>query len=118
MSVPNCEPFAQRFNKYEVLNLPPHHVGLWNYASFSRLADYFQMDFTEHRYYATRGILPDAYLRSKLMTNVRSIPTRHSILDRIKMLAVAPVTVPLSTFDYLVRGIRNHTYISVAFQKK
>lgn len=118
MSVPNCEPFAQRFNKYEVLNLPPHHVGLWNLGAFEKLAEHFNMSLAAHHYYDTRGILPDAYLRSKLMTDVRSIPTRHSIFDKLKMLAVSPITVSLSTFDYLIKGVRNHTYISVVFQKQ
>lgn len=117
MSVPNNGPYAQRFNKYEVLNLPPHHVGLWNLSALQNLTKWFDMSLVEHQYYATLGILHDAYLRSKLMTDVRSIPVAHSLLDKLKMLAVAPLTVPLSSLDYLVNGIRNHTYVSVLFQK-
>ena len=29
IGVPNNEPYFQRFNKYSTLNLPPHHMGLW-----------------------------------------------------------------------------------------
>jgi SAM-dependent methyltransferase len=117
MSVPNNEPFFQRFSKYDPLNMPPHHAGLWNLSAFRKLSDHFGMILTEHRYYGTRGLLPDVYLRSKLKADVRSLPTDHSIVDKIKMLALAPITLPLSSFDYLIRGIRNHAYISVIFQK-
>jgi len=117
LSVPNNEPFFQRFSKYEPLNMPPHHAGLWNLAAFERLAEHFDMILAEHQYYGTRGLLPDVYLRSKLIADVRSLPMRHSVVDKIKMLALAPITLPLSSFDFLIRGIRNHAYISVIFHK-
>jgi SAM-dependent methyltransferase len=78
VSVPNNEPYFQRFNKYEVMNMPPHHVGLWNLASLKRFAEHFGMTVIDHYHYGTRGILPDAYLRSKLMMDVRTLPTGHT----------------------------------------
>src|ERR1043166_7737582 len=65
MSVPNNEPFFQRFNKYDTLNMPPHHAGLWNLGAFERLSDAFGLTIARHKYYGTRSLLPDAYLRSK-----------------------------------------------------
>ena len=118
MSVPNNEPYAQRFNKYEVRNMPPHHLGMWNRASFTKLAEYFDMNFVEYRHYATRGLLPDVYLRSRLIADIRSLPTRPSVFDRIKMFAVAPLALTLSSYDFLVKGARNHANISVVFRKK
>ena len=117
LSVPNNEPFFQRFSKYDPLNMPPHHAGLWNLAAFEKLARHFDMKLVEHQHYGTRGLLPDVYLRSKLMANVRSLPKRHSISDKIKMLAAAPVALSLSSVDFLVKGVRNHANISVIFQK-
>ncbi|MBK8465493.1 MAG: class I SAM-dependent methyltransferase [Chloracidobacterium sp.] len=117
MSVPNNEPFFQRFSKYDPLNMPPHHAGLWNLAAFDRLANEFGMTLADHEYYGTRGILPDAYLRSKLMADVRSLPVRHSISDKIKMLAFAPIALSLSSFDFLFRGVRNHANLLVVFKK-
>src|SRR5205814_8089998 len=108
LSVPNNEPFFQRFNKYDTLNMPPHHAGLWNLSAFKRLADEFGMTLTRHEYYGTRGLIPDVYLRSKLMADVRSLPIRHSISDKIRMLAVAPIALSLSSCDFLFRGVRNH----------
>ena len=117
LSVPNNEPFFQRFSKYDPLNMPPHHAGLWNLAAFKRLADEFGITLARHQYYGTRGLLPDTYLRSKLMADVRSLPVRHSISDKIKMLAVAPIALSLSSFDFVVKGVRNHANLSVVFQK-
>ena len=116
LSVPNSEPFFQRFNKYDTLNMPPHHVGLWNITAFKKLADEFRIIIVQHEYHGTRGPLVDAYLRAKLMADVRSLPTLHSVVDKMKMLAFAAITLPLSSLDYL-RGFRNHAYLSVVFQK-
>ena len=118
LSVPNNEPFFQRFSKYDPLNMPPHHAGLWNLAAFEKLAGPFDINLLAHQYYGTRGLLPDAYLRAKLMADVRSLPTSHSISDKMKMLAAAMVALPLSSFDFLFRGVRNSAYLSVVFQKQ
>lgn len=118
LSVPNNEPYFQRFSKYDPLNMPPHHAGLWNLSAFTRLANEFEISLIDHQYYGTRGLLPDAYLRSKLMADVRSLPTRHSVSDKIKMLIAAPIALSLSFFDFVVKGARNRANLSVVFQKK
>ncbi len=117
MSVPNNEPYFQRFNKYDTLNMPPHHAGLWNLDAFRRLAHEFGMTLVRHEYYGTRGLLPDAYLRAKLMADVRTLPTAHSVSDKIRMLVAAPVAWSLSVFDFAVKGVRNHANLFVVFQK-
>lgn len=118
LSVPNNEPFFQRFNKYDTLNMPPHHAGLWNLEAFKRLAEIFNLAVIRHEYYGTRGLLPDVYLRSKLLADVRSLPTHHTVSDKIKMLIAAPIALCLSSFDFAVKGVRNHANLSVVFQKK
>jgi 2-polyprenyl-3-methyl-5-hydroxy-6-metoxy-1,4-benzoquinol methylase len=40
-AVPNNEPYLFGFNKYDWLNLPPHHMGWWNYASLDKLPAFF-----------------------------------------------------------------------------
>ena len=117
ISVPNNEPFYQRFNKYDPMNMPPHHAGLWKVDSLRRYARHFGLELSEYRYYGTRGVLVDAYLRAKLMTDVRSLPVRHSVLDKLKMLFAAVLTVPLSAYDFAVKGVRNHANLFVVFTK-
>lgn len=41
VAVPNNEPYLFGFNKYDWLNLPPHHMGWWNESSLRQLASYF-----------------------------------------------------------------------------
>lgn len=41
ISVPNNDSFGHKFN---TLNLPPHHMGLWNRDSFNALSKYFPID--------------------------------------------------------------------------
>jgi 2-polyprenyl-3-methyl-5-hydroxy-6-metoxy-1,4-benzoquinol methylase len=117
LGVPNNEPFFQRFNKYEVMNMPPHHVGLWNVDAFRKLSKYFDIDLIEYKYYGTRGVIVDAYLRAKLMADIRSLPRRHSTGEKVKMLLAGIGAVPLSVLD-AVRGIRNNANLFVVFRKR
>lgn len=48
ISVPNNDGFiGKNPHKSNVLNMPPHHVGLWSRKSLTSLADYFPMDLKE-----------------------------------------------------------------------
>lgn len=39
VAVPNCNPYFFGTEDYYTLNLPPHHVGMWNKESLTRLAE-------------------------------------------------------------------------------
>lgn len=41
--VPNNNPFWYQFDEYHSLNMPPHHMGLWDEESLSKLADIYPM---------------------------------------------------------------------------
>jgi SAM-dependent methyltransferase len=41
VAVPNNNPWFLRHDKYHLLNLPPHHAGLWNEATFRKLDAFF-----------------------------------------------------------------------------
>jgi SAM-dependent methyltransferase len=43
IGVPNNNPFLYKNDKYHALNLPPHHLGLWNRASLTNLEKFFPM---------------------------------------------------------------------------
>ena len=38
LSVPNCNPYSLRFDRYDPLNLPPHHMGYWDVGALKRFA--------------------------------------------------------------------------------
>lgn len=117
LSVPNNEPYFQRFSRYEVLNLPPHHMGLWNLKVFKNLENFYEMKLINHKYTAKSNLLIDAYVRSRLMAKVKSLPRQHSLLDKTKMFCILPIALAKSSLDYSFGNI-NFGHISVVFQKK
>ncbi len=44
LGVPNNNPFLYKYDRLHALNLPPHHMGLSNQASLSRIAQVFPLD--------------------------------------------------------------------------
>lgn len=116
LSVPNCTPFYQRFNKYEVMNLPPHHVGLWHLDSLQRVGEFFDIRLIDHQYFANSRLLVDAYLRAKLWARVKSLPRQHSGIEKLQMLALAPFSVLRSGIDYAFGNV-NRAYITVVYRK-
>lgn len=43
LCVPHNNPYLYRHDFFHTLNLPPHHAGLWNKESFSKLPEFFPM---------------------------------------------------------------------------
>lgn len=43
IGVPNNNPFLYKYEKYHTLNLPPHHMGLWDTRSIVNLQKYFSI---------------------------------------------------------------------------
>ena len=50
IAVPNNEPYFLKYDKYHTLNLPPHHMGLWNKESLSKMAPYFGLELIKFEY--------------------------------------------------------------------
>jgi SAM-dependent methyltransferase len=117
LSVPNNEPYYQRFSKYEVLNLPPHHVGLWNLKAFARLGEFFDMDLIDHVYSGSTSFRAGVYLRARSLAKVKSPPRQHTTLENALMIVTAPIAVIAGIVDYL-RGVENFGHITVTFRKR
>ena len=47
IGVPNNNPYLFKRDIYHVLNLPPHHMGLWNKESLKKLTDIFPLEIKE-----------------------------------------------------------------------
>lgn len=116
-SVPNNEPYFQRFSKYEVLNLPPHHVGLWNLDSLKKLCDFYDIEMTKHWPTGPSPLVVDAWLRAKLLTGVKSLPTRHTLAEKLMIYSAGPFALLRSSLDYIGDN-PNHAFISVSYRKK
>lgn len=116
-SVPNNEPYFQRFSKYEVLNLPPHHMGLWNHDSFRRAASFFDLHLEKSLLMGTGSVKGEVYLRSKYLARVCSPANRESAMEKVKMISVLPFAMIMSGVDRAL-GRKGHGQIAVALRRR
>lgn len=117
LSVPNNEPFFQRFDRYCVLNLPPHHVGLWNFESFKNLCNVFEITVDKYYFSGTSRLLVDAFWRAKYFARIKTLPKQQTTFEKLKIFAVAPFAVIGSIWDYF-SGRGNHAHLTIVFSKK
>jgi 2-polyprenyl-3-methyl-5-hydroxy-6-metoxy-1,4-benzoquinol methylase len=116
IGVPNNEPYLQGYHKYSTLNLPPHHMGLWNKRAFESLQQLYNIRLTEVAYEAKGRLLLDAYFRVKWWLNIKSMIHHHTLIEKLKMGLLAPFSVVLSCVKKITKGI-NGGYIVVVFEK-
>lgn len=116
VSVPNNEPYFLRFGKYEVLNMPPHHVGLWNLRALKSAGEILNLKLVNHKMTAFGDFTGTSYLRAKLMAGVKSLPRRHTFLEKLKIFACLPFAVAANLMD-AVSSERPGAHLSVVFQK-
>lgn len=117
LSVPNNDPYFQRFNKYEVMNLPPHHMGLWNFKAFNKLTDVFEIELIDHAYSGAASFKGDVYLRARYMARVKSPPVHHTRVEKLMIFSMIPLAIFASTMDH-IRGRKNFGHITVTFKKR
>jgi len=116
IGVPNNEPYFLGYDKYCTLNLPPHHMGLWNAKVFERTAPLFNLKMLQYRYDVKGSIRTYAYLKAKYLAHVKSPGGKHSKAEKIKMLTWGLLTVPLAIYRKMSMGI-NGSHIAVVFEK-
>jgi SAM-dependent methyltransferase len=116
IGVPNNEPYFQGYDKYCTLNLPPHHMGLWNKEVFKKVADILGLYMQEVRYDVKGSIKTYAYLKAKYHAHVKSPAGKHTTGEKIKMLVYGLVTVPLAIIKKITGGI-NGSHIAIVFEK-
>ena len=117
IGVPNNEPYFLGYDKYCTLNLPPHHMGLWNAMVFERTAPLFGLKMEKYSYDVKGSIRTFAYLKSKYLAHVKSPGGKHSRAEKIKMISWGALTVPLAIIKKMSKGI-NGSHIAVVFEKK
>lgn len=116
IGVPNNEPYFLGYDKYCTLNLPPHHMGLWNAAVFERMGPLFNLKMQQYRYDVKGSIRTHAYLKAKYLAHIKSPGGKHSLAEKLTMLTWGLLTVPLATFKKISKGI-NGSHIAVVFEK-
>ena len=116
VGVPNNEPYFKSYDKYCTLNLPPHHMGLWNKAVFKKIEPLYNIQMLEVEYDEKGSPVIEGYLRAKYMGKVLTPAGMHTVAEKIKMLLLGLITVPLSFIKKITTGI-NGSHIAVVFKK-
>ncbi|HMK05549.1 MAG TPA: class I SAM-dependent methyltransferase [Ferruginibacter sp.] len=116
IAVPNNEPYFKSYDKYATLNLPPHHMGLWNKKAFEKSASLFNLKMKDVQYDEKGAIKGEAYLRAKNMANVISPAGLQTSSELLKILLLGIITLPLSIIKKITKGI-NGSHIAVLFEK-
>lgn len=117
IGVPNNEPYFQSYDKYCTLNQPPHHMGLWNKNVFEKTAQLFNLKLQQVQYDVKGSVKTESYLRAKYMADIKSPAGLHTTTEKIKMILLGIITVPLSILKKLTKGI-NGSHIAVVFEKQ
>ena len=106
IGVPNSKPYFLGYDKYCTLNLPPHHMGLWNETVFEKLCSLFNLTVLKVEYDVKGRILAEAYLRAKYMSGVKSLPGHHTLIEKLKIGSFALFTLPATWLKKITRGLK------------
>jgi SAM-dependent methyltransferase len=119
IAVPNNEPYFLSFDKYDTLNTPPHHVGLWNKASLLAIAPHFGLEAVEHAYLeVARRPLVDAYVRARYWAGVKTEIHHHSPGELARIGLFAAPAVIASFARHIMRGGISSRNASVIVYRK
>ncbi|MEP6615525.1 MAG: class I SAM-dependent methyltransferase [Ginsengibacter sp.] len=116
IGVPDSDPYFLGYDKYCTLNLPPHHMGLWNQRVFNKLTALYNLSVLKIEYDVKGRLLAHAYTRAKWMAGVKSLPGYHSFIDKIRIAVFALITIPQTLFLKFSRGLHG-SHMAVLFQK-
>lgn len=116
IGVPNNEPYFAGYDKFCTLNLPPHHMGLWNKRVFDKFAPLFGLTINSVKYDKKPRIIASSYLRAKYHAGIKSLPGKHTSREKIKMVFYAIYSFPITLFEKLT-GKLHGAHIAVLFTK-
>ena len=118
LSVPNNEPYFAGWSKYDPLNNPPHHIGLWNARSLQLMAEHFGL-ITEAVGYLGE---PDRFAlqcfrRAAHLGGITKAPNQLAIGDWIKVVLLTPAAIMLTSVARVTRPTSRYAFMSVVLRK-
>lgn len=113
ISVPNMDSFI-KYNQNDVLNMPPHHVGLWNEKALRKISELFGLEVEKVAYEPLQEQHYYFYTFINLKQKIGEFPARV-LLKIVKMLGIRSIySNPLKRKADSIIG---HT-IFIALRKK
>lgn len=116
IGVPNSDPYFLGYDKYCTLNLPPHHMGLWNKKVFEKISNEFNLKLVKTQYDTKGRLMAEAYLRAKYLAGVKSLPSKHSVKEKMVISMFAVGALPLTLIKKFTTGLKG-SHIAVVFEK-
>jgi 2-polyprenyl-3-methyl-5-hydroxy-6-metoxy-1,4-benzoquinol methylase len=97
LGVPNNEPYYSGFHNYAILNVPPHHMGLWSLGAFEKIQPYFNIKLLFHQYDSQISFLKYLLWKSKYLiqksTNKPETNTLIYVLSAFFSIFLLPVEI-------------------------
>jgi 2-polyprenyl-3-methyl-5-hydroxy-6-metoxy-1,4-benzoquinol methylase len=112
ISVPNMDSFI-RYNNNDVLNMPPHHMGLWTEKALRKIGDLFDLKVEKVEYEPLQEQHYYFYTFIKLKQLIGEMPARI-ILKLVKMMGL--VFLYQKPLKRKASSIIGHT-LFIAFRK-
>lgn len=110
ISVPNNETFL-KYKRGGLLNMPPHHMGLWDTSSLKAVARIFNLDIVKIRYEPLQKYHVDWYLEIVVEKRLKSNPLLDNLYKKLKLKGIIKSIILL-----LRKLIHGHT-IMVVYKK-
>lgn len=105
--VPNNNPWFYQYDQFHTLNLPPHHMNMWNEESLTRLAAYYGFDKVE--------IKEEPVSRYRFFAR-QKLKTGQNIVSRIFYPILYPI-ITLTTY-FNKENIKAGSILSVYSRQK
>ena len=113
-AVPDNSPYHKNFRIYLTLNLPPHHMGLWNAESFANLEKAFPIKLESVEYdddYSS--FLNYVYHCGDLFLTRFPRVYNSRLLRNLLIVGLLPFTIPMVLIKKLRNELRPHSIIVV-----
>jgi len=112
-AVPDNSPYYQNFRMHLTLNLPPHHMGLWNAESFKNLEKVFDVSLVSIDYDDDYGSFPKYvyFMGDLLLTRFETIYNR-AFLRNLFIVLLTPYTSIVTLKMKFESKLRPHSIVA------
>jgi 2-polyprenyl-3-methyl-5-hydroxy-6-metoxy-1,4-benzoquinol methylase len=117
IGVPDNDPYYAWYDAYQPMNLPPHHMGLWNEKTFRKFSTFFNLEFIDVQHDAPRSIFHSVFFFCHFYASKITKAYERSSWSNFFFF---PILAPFAIFSSLLKRVQGKLYgetIVVALKK-